>query len=306
MSTVSETEDTVATYLPILRGYVVKNYSWISRRGHCLLDLDDLLQIASILLMKIAADWEDRGEAIGGSEANRSRFFGYLKGAVKTELLSEMRDRRFDTETAKFDSLNAPATSDDGVENTATIAAYRSAHIPKAPDMLHGEAAEYFPYLPPMVKTMLTLRYFDQLTMAQINALMGMRVEAKIGVEISRWRRYCLNLCTSDIVELPSRRTRAWSPTPELLEYLQDRYSTDLPGYLGFFTIALRVDAGYLVEILNPSKTYVPDSHRGRRAFTPLEERRVDDMLASGHTLQEVAAAFDVATSTIFRHSHRS
>lgn len=306
MTIAIETEDTVATYLPMLRGYVVNNYAWISRRGHCLLDLDDLLQISSILLMKIAAEWEARGEAIGGTDANRRRFFAYLKGAVKTELLTEMRDHRFNTETTSFDSLNAPATSDDGVENVATIAAYRSAHIPQAPEMLHGEAAEYFPYLPPMVKTMIALRYFDQLTMAQINALMGMRVEAKIGVEISRWRRHCLNLCTSEIVELPSRRTRPWTPTAELIEYLQDRYGTDLPGYLGFFTIALRVDAGYLVDILNPSKTYVPDSHRGRRAFTHLEERRIDDMLASGHTLQQVADAFGVATSTVFRHAHRS
>lgn len=306
MSTATETEDTVATYLPKLRGYVVNHYSWISRRGHCLLELDDLIQITSILLMKIAAEWEDRGEPIGGSEANRSRFFGYLKGAVKKELLSEMRDRRFDTETSQFDSLNAPATTDDGVENTATIAAYRSAHIPKAPDMLHGEAAEYFPYLPPMVKTMIALRYFDQLTMAQINSLMGMRVDAKIGVEISRWRQHCLNLCTSDLAELPARRTRPWTPSPELLEYLQDRYGTDLAGYLGFFTIALRVDVGYLVEILNPSKHYVPDSHRGRRAFTPLEERRIDDLLAAGHTLEDVANRFGVGTSTIHRHKSRS
>lgn len=302
-------DDTIATYLPKVRGYVVNHYSWISRRGHCLLDIDDLIQIVSILLVTIAAEWEERGDPIGGTDKNRARFFAYLKSAIKKELLTEVRDRRFDTETQMFDSFDLPTDPETGVENRTTAAAYRSAHIPRAPDMLHGEAAEYFLYLPPRNKMLFALRYFDELTHSQIGELMGMSrhsVSARLQDEIIRWRRHCLNLCTSTFEELPVRRTRAWEPPPALIEYIQDRYRSDIPGYLGFFTIALRLDVGYLTGILKPERNYVPDSHRGRRAFTELEEKRIDDLLHAGHTHREIAEMFGVGKSTITRHAARS
>lgn len=298
--------DLLPEYLRIIRGHVINRYSWVARRGHCLFSVDDLIQIASIVLVTVARREEAEGRSIGPAEEDRKRFFGLAKAAVKNTVFSGLRDEHYDVETEASDSFDEP-TAPGEPENRTTKEAQRSSFGPKAPPMLHSAVAQYFDTLPQRMKVLIALRYFDRLTMSQIETMTGVSsATARVREITDRWRAFARNQALPELEELPVLRPRPWQPPEALTEYLDARYQSDIAGYLGFFTIALRLDVGYLVDILGAEKFYVPQSHADRRALTHEQAAEADELLASGWAQWRVAEHLGVGRSTITRHARRA
>ncbi len=298
------TDPLISEYLPIVQGHVVNRYKGYARRQHCLVSMEDLMQVAAIELVLLTADWpqicEERGDVEGDGKA---LFWSYLVTRVKSAVLRYVErtaHMEADSGTRRLDIVAEDGQNEDEVRTS--LFKWRD------PSLLQQEIADYYGLLPTRHKALIALRYFDELTFSQVADILS-ATEKTTGnlthAVVDRWRAFARNQWVTHPDWLPAPASSRWT-IPESFElYVQARYRTDVHTYLGYFAVCLKADVSYLTQILGRSKTVVPGSAAHSQAFSPAQQAQVDARLAAGELARDIAADMGVHQNTVYNHAKR-
>lgn len=301
------TNPLITEFLPTLRGHVIYNYRWMERRGNCLLTLDDIIQIASITLVKLADEWDSIREEQGLEHSN-GLFYTILKHRVKHDVLKYyVRVGKGDEEQPwSLDKSADDGRSDaDGLSLSELEMARTSIRVRE--NAVHWLAINdtiiaFYETLPTKDKVFLAIRYFDEVpthTAASILELGRSTYSTQVSNIVARWRQFTRNQFTDHPSEVSKRVEYEWTPPETLLTYLRDRHRKDLHEYLWYVTTCMRQDVSYLVDILGTGRAYSPDTVGGRSTITPAQAREIDHMLGQGFKMTEIAKQLGVAYSAV-------
>ena len=298
----------IRKFLPLLRGHVTNVYSWMDARGNCLLSVDDLIQVASITLMKLADEWhsivaEHPEFVLDENGTHDAVFFAYLKKEVKFRLLNEhQRERRaaFEGLTSEIDgeTYERPELYDstDGEMHDRT-------GVRRRPDgpwwraILSDIMAYWDTQMTPKEKLVIALRYFDELPRDRVSELTGTSSVLYPAI-VKRWRAHTRNqLRNGDGFEVVEHvNSRAWEPPELLTVYLRDRHQKDIHEYLGIVTLSFRADPDYLVRILDVLPFRTPGAND---QIDPEQIETIDRMAAEGHSYAEIGRTVGVSRGSI-------
>ncbi len=306
-------ENMVDEFLPQLRAHVIRRYGWLERRGNCLITIDDLIQVASIALLRHIDRWPSIAADRGWDPSNNDgAFFVMLKEDVKRKIIRYRRDAGDPAEgeiepiATSFD--NRPTV--DGHELETTEAEYRtSLHAPNMHPhwkMVQADIVDYFVFLRKREKMNIALRYFDELSHATTAEMLGISVQSSrqtITKVKAEWINHARNQFRDEQV-LTQERTHGivWEPSEALVAYIRDRHRMDIDEFLGIVTIAFREDVGYLTEILSENYHYGATAHAASRALSPYQEAQVDKWVAAGMSQADIARDLGVAYHHVNRY----
>lgn len=295
-----------SVYLPIVQGHIIKHYGRLAERGNCLITKDDLVQIAAIELLTLIDKWDDivaeRDDVEPGASSDRL-FWAYLQNNVKSAALN-YSERVAKTKQEARRSLDAPGLEDhDNSDAVRTsIQRYRD------PSLVQQEIADFYDLMPTRDKTLVALRYFDELSFNQIAHLMDAQpVTARnlTYTAVERWKTHARNQWLDQIEKVPARIVSGWEAPEPLVGYMDARYRTDLHTYLGYVGICLRADVSYLCDILGKGRFQPTGASQSLRKLTVDDQMAIDLRLASGESQASIAKAFGVGQSTISDHNRR-
>ena len=294
-------ENMVNEFLPQLRAHVISKYGWLERRGQCLVTVDDLIQVASIAMLRHIDRWPkiaaDRG---WDPNNNDGAFYTMLKEDVKRKIIRYRResgDPAADEVDPIAKSFDDRPKGLDGVSVGNTPEEYRTAlHAPSMLPhwkMVQSDVVDYFVFLQKREKMNIALRYFDELSHETTAELLGVSTAvSKSCVSNVRtdWLNHARNQFRDEQVPtLPRRDGIKWEPSEALVAYLRDRRRMDIDEYLGIVTISFREDVSYLTEILSETRHYGATAHAGTRALSPYQEAQVDKWMAKGMSQKQIA-----------------
>lgn len=294
-------ENMVNEFLPRLRAHVISKYGWLERRGNCLITIDDLIQVASIALIRHIDRWPRIAADLNmDPTSNNGAFYVMLKEDVKRTIWKYRRaaddpaEGEIDPIAMSFD--DRPEGSDGGFLG-ATNEEFRTAL--RAPSMLphwkmvQSDVVDYFVFLQKREKMNIALRYFDELSHETTAELLGVSTAvSKSCVSNVRtdWLNHARNQFRDEQVPtLPRRDGIKWEPSEALVAYLRDRRRMDIDEYLGIVTIAFREDVSYLTEILSETRYYSATGRAHKRALSPYQEAQVDKWIAAGMSQADIA-----------------
>lgn len=308
----------LADWAPKLRGYVIKHYGWMETRGNCLIGIDDLVQIALIALVDLAARWDDILAAQGKTrDGNDGMFWAYLKQQTKNAVWTFYR-REGNV------PADGPAERDLTRGLEITTADEDTLHVTDAVDLrdwwltvedtMYGKItlraiADFYDTLPRRDKILIALRHYDELPYKQVGALLGMRDTSAQELTRSitdRWRDHARNQYTDHHVEVKRRVARDWEEPDTLTAYIRDRHRNDLPTYIGRVSIAIHTDPAYLADILNPGRAYAPGASYGRfEPLSPYMQHQIDKMLGDRVPMTEIARVLGIGYQRVRGHASR-
>ena len=303
--------DTLITHhLPGVIGYIKNHYAWMETRAtNCMITVDDLVQIASIQLIKLAQKWPEvwaetqaTQETEGVKNAEDRYFWTHLKWDIKGAVHAYY-ERYTGLKQGEESTPESALEIDDWLEERTSV---RLPHEMPGSRIPRYDIVDFFSRMPLRDKVHIALQYFDELTGKQMGDLLGIAAGAVYNYNldvIHRMRIFARNQFQDTREPLTEHRPRPWEPPEALTVYLQGRHRMDIHEYVGIFTIALREDVSYLTDILGTTRTSPP--RPGMRALSPFQETQVDVMLAAGHTQKEIAARVGVSQATISNHSRR-
>ncbi|WP_315551252.1 sigma factor-like helix-turn-helix DNA-binding protein [Microbacterium aurum] len=294
-------ENMVNEFLPQLRAHVIAKYGWLERRGNCLVTIDDLIQVASIALLRHIDRWP-RIAADAGMDPTRNNgaFYVMLKEDVKRKI---MRYRREADDPAEGEIDPIAMSFDDRPEGLdggflgATDEEFRTAlHAPSMMPhwkMIQSDVVDYFVFLRKREKMNIALRYFEELSHETTAELLGVSVATSrqtISTIKKEWLNHARNQYRDEQVNLQGRvHGIKWEPSEALVAFLRDRRRMDIDEYLGIVTIAFREDVSYLTEILSETRHYGATAHAGTRALSPYQEAQVDKWMSKGMSQAQIA-----------------
>ncbi|GEB94383.1 hypothetical protein [Microbacterium lacticum] len=301
-------ENMVTEFLPQMRAHIIGKYGWLERRGNCMITVDDMIQVASIALLRHVDRWPriaaDRG---WDPNNNDGAFYVMLKEDVKRSIMKYRRREAGDPEPGEQNpiavSFDDHPLFEHGGEGENTDAEYRTSL--NAPSMLphwkmlQSTVVDYYVFLQKRDKVQIALRYFDELSHASTAELIGISTAAskrRITTLRSGWVDHARNQFTDHYVPLadPAQNLR-WTPPPALEAYVRDRHRMNLDEYLGIVTIAFREDVSYLTDILSEGRHYGATAHAASRALSPFQEAQVDKWMSSGMSQKQIADDLGVA-----------
>ncbi|WP_341999395.1 helix-turn-helix domain-containing protein [Microbacterium sp. LWH7-1.2] len=302
-STESDARSLVTDWLPRIRPYVLSKFGWLERRGNCMVTADDLIQVASIALMRHAERWGDHladslgvdpDTAFDGGE-NAGLFWTTLREDVERAIYRyRHRDARDDEFMDSFDNVG-----EDGESDAEKRTSLRTPGTGVTWGVVRENVMDYYLFLPQRDRVMIALRYFDDLKHATVAELLGVQtatVRQRDKVLRDEWTTVARNQYAEHPTPLPERRTNIqWEPSEALTAYIRDRWRKDIHEYLGIVTIAFREDIGYLSQILGSERTYAADAHASSRILSPYQDAQIDKWYAAGMSMREIARDLGVA-----------
>jgi RNA polymerase sigma factor (sigma-70 family) len=299
------TDPLISEYLPVIRGHITKKYSWVDGTGNCMLTVDDLIQVASIALVRLVDRWDGFLARDGKErEGNGGLFWNFLENEVKNDIAKYYRDVvKLDRPTS--DSLDA--VPQDADESLATIrTALNARRDGESWGMVNDDLVDHFSVMPQRDKILIALRYFDELPFARIADVLGANEKTTRNLTlnaVNRWRAFSRNQYVEYPTDLPRRLPQPWEPTETLTTYLQSRHRKDISEYLGYVTICFRNDVSYLVDILGSERTVAP----GAKAvgLSPAQQHQVDELMAQSVNMVEISRRLGVSYGLVIGHARR-
>ena len=305
----------ISHYLPVVRGHIVKNYEWMARRGNCLISVDDLIQVASIALLKLVGRWDEIVAGLDRPPTSRDHagrlFWSYLKDDVKWTVMSYYkRDGEGDVDINDRASSLDREHDDDGGTIDPDIDVHTSLRLQDSSmswQVVHDQIIEYYQIMPQRDKVHIALRYFDELPIRRVADIL----EAKEGATaqftmraVTRWRTQAQNLFLEFPNEIEPRRHHvSWDPPGTLLGFTEARHRKDLPEYLWYATECFRADVSYLVDILGFGMVRAPGVRRTE--LSPYFQAQADIMIRDGVSLQEIANRLGVTKDRVWKYSRQ-
>ena len=292
----------ISEYLPVVQGHIVKQYSWMAERGNCLMTIDDLKQVASIALVKLVTRWDDiLAEQDKMREGNGGLFWWYLKEDIKRTVIKYYRDlgRKGEYDEPTVDELGDETWA---VQRTSLRAPTDS---PTA-RITRDDIVDFFSTLSPRHKTLIALRYFDELPMQQVADVMdGLEKTTRnnVATAVANLRAFALNQFIDQPKNMPRQVHMPWAPPESLAMYLRERHRKDLAEYLGIVTLAFRADVSYLVDILGQDRVVATGAMPV--TMSPFQQAAADELLGQGESMREVSRRLDVSYGVIVNHAKR-
>jgi RNA polymerase sigma factor (sigma-70 family) len=293
----------VTDWLPRIRPFVASKFGWLERRGNCMVTVDDLIQVASIALMRHAERWGDNlADSLGvdpetafDGGPNAGLFWTTLREDVERAIYAyRHRDAKDDEFMDSFDNRGEDDESD--AEKRTSL---RTPGNGFTWGVIRENVVDYYMFLPQRDRVMIALRYFDDLTHTRVAELLGVNtstVRQRDKVLRDEWVTVARNQYAEHPTPLADRRSNIkWEPSELLTTYIRDRWRKDVHEYLGIFTIALREDIGYLSEILSSERTYAGDAHAASRILSPYQDAQIDKWYAAGMSMRDIARDLGVA-----------
>lgn len=289
--------DIVAYMLPRLRGYVTNKYRWIADRGHCLLTVEDLIQVASIAMLKLEQEWIEICDRDDIAPSNMAAFMGYLKPRVKAVVLRYSASVTDDQRAYVYPSLDE--TTEAG--EIASGDARTSVRVPErfGEHIAWDDIVDHLSLMSRREKIRIALRYFDTLPWEQINQILGGDPASSVSRTINRLREFARAQYVTEYVDLEPVSPRPWEPPETLHAYLRDRHGMDLDEYLGYFTLCLRADVSYLVDILGSRHVFGETSNSFANENLAIRNAIIDQRLDEGRTHREIAEEVGCTRSNI-------
>ncbi|MCM3779858.1 sigma factor-like helix-turn-helix DNA-binding protein [Microbacterium hydrocarbonoxydans] len=292
----------ISEYLPVVRGHIVKNYAWMADRGNCLMSIDDLKQVAAIALVKLVGRWDDVLAEQGKSrEGNGGLFWWYLKEDVKRTVSKYYRD------IAHKGEYDEPTTDELGEETwEVQRTSLRTPTDAPGSRITREDIVDFFTTLSPRHKTLIALRYFDELPFVDVADVMSAvpgTVRNITQTGLKNLRAFARNQFLDDPAPMPRQVHMPWEPPESLVTYLRERHQKDLPEYLGIVTLAFRADVSYLVDMLHEGRHEVPGSKQ--LTMSPFQQAAADELLSQGESMREVSRRLDVSYGIIVHHAKR-
>lgn len=298
------TDPLILEYLPSLRGHVIRKYGWMTERGNCLLTLDDIIQIASITLVRFLPLWDDFLAREGKSrEGNGGLFWTFLEKRVRDDVLKYYERQAHGHRGADASADDVNENPDAYTEPVRTALTARTAS--ESWGVVHEELVDFFATLPRRDKMMLALRYFDDLptdTAADLFGIARGTFTVMTSKAVRRWRSHARNQYAEYPGEVPARVEYEWAPSDALSAYLRDRHRKDIDEYLGYVTICLRADSGYLGTILDTTRHNSSTAEHWRGRMTADQEAETDRLLCEGVSAAEISRRLDIPVSRIRWH----
>lgn len=300
-----------AFHTPLIR-HVKKRYAWM-QQGHCLLDLDDLIQVASIALLKLGSRWEsiaaDRGISPDPTE-NDGLVWAYLSHEIRNAI------HKYADRTARIDDAKLTGSIDRELERFAEdgwLADDLRTQITVQPrdafSLLHGDLVDYISVMPQRDKVHLALRYFDGRTLDEAAKILEGKkatVWAYLQRVEDRLRAHAENQIRDIARDEPDRFANPWTPPDALHAYLRNTHDTDLLTWLGHFTICIRLDSRYITDMIS-GEYFMPSTVRRGAKWTDEQVDEIDRRRTSGETVKAIAADMGIPESTVkkiwLRHS---
>lgn len=296
------TDPLITKYLPMVKALVVRRYASMGRSGNCLLTVDDLVQIASIELMHLTEKWDEILADMGKTrDGNDGMFWRFVEKRVRDAVM-KYYDR---VARAKRD----PSSSIDDIEANPehySIEVRTALARLQQPSIVHHDIAGFFDTLPRKDKVYVALRYFDELSYAQMADLLGANKNTTTNLTVrivDRWRDFARNQFTDHAVVVGRRVEVAWEPTQPLLTYIENRHRVGLPEYIGWVSLCLRADVSYLAAILTSERTEGPASREP--LLSPAQQVQVDDLLRAGVNKKEISRRLGVTYGLVLGHAKR-
>ncbi|MFT4051096.1 MAG: sigma-70 family RNA polymerase sigma factor [Microbacterium sp.] len=303
---------TLAEYsLRIIPGFVRNNYMWIARQGDPNLSCDDLAQVALIAAIELLEKWDTVRPADAGGDADDEAtcraFFGYLKPRIQAAIYDVSAATTHDRRAYTYSSFDEPGMLEEGGENR--LVQRTSIAVHQSPSVLHSDIVDYFSTLPARDKAVLALRFFDGLSFTQIAILTGYTEGSVATFErLSRntVRAYARNQVAEFPEEITPRRVVGWTPPDELARYLQRRYGTDLPGYLGWVTNCFRVDVAYVAELVATGSHFFAAGSKADLKVTAEMHEEIIRRDAAGESWASIGRDLGLTHHTVGKHVRRA
>lgn len=302
----------IGFHTPLIR-HIKKRYSWM-QQGHCLMNIDDLIQVASIALLKLGTEWPDIAtkyelQSIDPRD-NDGLVWTILQDRIKKAISKYGRDVVRISRVVLDASIDREMQRLDE-EGFMSIDVRTALKVPGP--MSRGSRIEWhalvdaFSVLPIRDKIHLALRFYDGLSLDRTGQLLGVKkatAHAYIERVRSRFRIIARNQYLTRLEEVPARNATPWEPPQSLIDYLADEYDLDVAEWLGLFTISMREDISYLCDILSTGYFMPPTVSRGR-TLTPEQMYEIDQRLATGETQKSIYTSMGLTKKQVQHHAHR-
>lgn len=296
-------------YTPLVR-HIKKRYSWM-QKDHCLMNVDDLIQISCIALLKLGSEWPDIATKYNLKSLDprdndglvwvilqeRIKHAIYKYGRDVVRITRVVLDASIDRELQRLD--------EQGFMSDDVRTALR---VPDSTPHLEWHAlVDQFAVLPPRDKIHIALRFYDGLSLDRVGEVMGTsKASAHAYVERvrKRFRIIARNQYQTRLEDLPARNALRWEPPQTLVDYIADEYDLEIAEWLGLFTISLRADVSYLCDILSTGYFMPPTVSRGR-TLTAAQMYEIDRRLAAGETQKAIYTSMGLTKKQVQHQAHR-
>jgi RNA polymerase sigma factor (sigma-70 family) len=301
------TDPLISEYLPAIRGYIIKKYHWVDGKGNCLLTVDDLIQVASIILCRLVAGWDDFLAKEGKTrDGNNGLFWTFLEHQVKQEI-TRYSDRVAHDDRPREASFDDHAPGEESLAETRT--SLRLLKDTPSWTVVNNELVDYFSTMRTRDKILIALRYFDELPYDQMADVLGLKSHTTVTNTMNaknRWLRYARNLYVDDPVTIPpvgSAGAHRWDIPESLTTYLESRHRKDIHEYLGYVTICFRADVSYMASVLGSERVTAPGARPS--SLSPYHQNQIDKMMLDGVSKIEISRVLGVGYELIKGHVKR-
>lgn len=297
-----------------LRAHVLKRYGWM--QNFCPhMNADDLVQIANLALFELCRDWSEIAEARDVSSDpvdNPGMFWKYLAFRVKDEVRMYAKTNEGTLNEDGHWIWTRSLSLDAEDEHFATSGLVREdirdeVMIRDHPPYLSRNAVvDLFSILPTRDKIYLALRFFDGLSLKDAGQLVGSSPTAfSMLVERARshvrgYARHQYSTTDAGTGDLRPRKGAPWDIPGTLHDYLRTRHDLDVHEWLGLFTISMRVDVSYLIDIVS-GRGFMPDT-ASRRGLTPEQESELGRRIAENQPSDEIMSQMGISYELVRYH----
>ncbi len=297
-------EAIIARMLRPLRGHIVNRYAWMERRGGCLVTVEDLIQVASLELVKLATEWTTKRPAEMLVDEGRV-FWSYLQKIVKTTVLDCLNEN-LDPQQVDLDEQGAYGSGHASDIDDEPRTSVRTPAVSFNWAMLSEEIVDYFAVMPRRHKVLIALRYFEELTFDEIGVLNGMSKESVfkiVGPAVESWRKVTQGIYAEKRWGVARITGSPWEAPAAVEEFVQARHGIDVTEWLGFVTRCFRADVSYLVDALSVGRYFPPGAVAV--GLSPAQRAQVDIMISAGHNPTDVARRLELPRNMVYNHTKR-
>ncbi|WP_378795091.1 hypothetical protein [Microbacterium laevaniformans] len=249
--------------------------------------------MASIELIRLCDTWGDVATKLGVSgdlAVSGGLFWSALEHRVRHAIFTYKEQDIHVGDSIRSDPMVRELDGDEH-EHPGLIRSVITVH--RDPSTVQQNVVDFFSMMQLRDKVLVALRYFEMLPYKHIGKLLGTSPQSacKTTSDVEeRILTFTRNEFLDQPLELHRRINQQWQPPAELAQFIWKRHSIDVQSWIGYFTICLRVDIGYLVDILSPERWTSPLVDAGRGTSLTADQRAlIDTMLRAGTSQAETA-----------------
>lgn len=288
-----------------------RSLAYVTRRWghlaafHAVAQYSDLQGIATETLVDGARAWFGYCEDTANDPTAKRLFWWFIKQRIDWAVIRYNKEKARNT-----DSINhLESRIAEGTGGTEWLATQIARSFP--PSTLHADIANFIPTLAFELEIVLALYYFEELPIANIAEIIGLKpsaISTRIGKATTRIVHHAHGLVLNQAPPPMSGYDTGYLPPPSLTDWIRQRYDTDPITYLRYVHVHYQADVTYLVDFANRANGITharghPGPHTNSRPWnTKINDQQLTEIqarLAAGDTGRAIAADYGVAESVV-------